>query len=188
MALLFWISVAGVAYVFVGYPALLLVWAHLKPRPVNSDRQSDPQSALRDPHYGVSIVIAARNEGRRLAARIENLLGLDWPAGRRQIIVASDGSTDDTLDVLARYRGFVDVVAVPPGGKALALNAGVARARFDIVVFADARQVFAPNALRELVAPFADRSVGAVTGELLLDAESPCRRTGRDRRAIERRM
>ena len=71
---------------------------------------------------------------------------------------------------------------VPPGGKALALNAGVAHARFDIVVFADARQVFAHDALRQLVAPFADPPVGAVTGELLLDAESPCRRSGHDRR------
>src|SRR5436190_1784043 len=73
------------------------------------------------------------------------------------------------------------------GGKALALNAGVAAARHDIIVYADARQVFAPDALRELVAPFVDPAVGGVTGELLLDAESPCRRRGRDRRASERR-
>ena len=178
MATLFWISVLGVAYVYIGYPALLVLWARLRPRPVSRG----------EPRFGVSVVIAARNEGPRLAARIDNLVGLDYPARRRQIIVVSDGSTDDTLDVLARYRGLVDVVAVPRGGKALALNAGVARAKFDIVVFADARQVFAREALRELVAPFGDRAVGAVTGELLLDAESPCRRTGRDRRTAERRM
>jgi cellulose synthase/poly-beta-1,6-N-acetylglucosamine synthase-like glycosyltransferase len=63
------------------------------------------------------------------------------------------------------------------------LNVGVVRAASDIVVFADARQVFARDALRELVAPFADPRVGGVTGELLLDAESSCRRSGRDRRA-----
>jgi cellulose synthase/poly-beta-1,6-N-acetylglucosamine synthase-like glycosyltransferase len=135
----------------------------------------------------VSIVIAARNEASRLAARIDNLISLDFPASRRQIIVVSDGSTDDTLDVLARYRPVVEAVAVPPGGKALALNAGVARAKFDVVVFADARQVFAPDALRELVAPFCDGTVGGVTGELLLDAESPCRRRGDDRRIGEER-
>ena len=185
MALVFWLSVAGVAYVYAGYPALLLLWARLRPRPVYCGSRIADCGFKAD--CGVSIIIAARNEGSRLAARIDNLLSLDYSAKRRQIIVVSDGSTDDTLDVLARYRGFVDVVAVPPGGKALALNAGVARARFDIVVFADARQVFAPNALRELVAPFGDRTVGAVTGELLLDAESPCRRTGSDRRAFERR-
>ena len=82
---------------------------------------------------------------------------------------------------------FVDVVSVPPSGKALALNAGIERARIQIVVFADARQVFAPDAVRELVAPFADPQVGAVTGELRLDAESPCRRSNRDRRNFDRR-
>jgi biofilm PGA synthesis N-glycosyltransferase PgaC len=195
MALVFWLSVAAVAYVYVGYPALLHLWARLRPKPVcPPSGLREPQAALsmsegaiRDPQCSVSIVIAARNEGARLPSRIDNLLSLDYPAAGRQIVVVSDGSTDDTLDVLARYQRFVDVVALPPGGKALALNAGVARAKGEIIVFADARQVFAADALRELVAPFSDSMVGAVTGELLLDAESPCRRTGTDRRAIERR-
>jgi len=186
------------------------VWARLRPKPLRiadcglridrglqhggrdganpqSNPQVNPQSAIRDPHDELSIVIAARNEAARLPARLDNLLSLDYPADRRQIIVVSDGSTDATLDVLARYQPLVDVVALPPGGKAVALNAGVARATGDIVVFADARQLFAPDALRELAAPFGDRSVGAVTGELLLDAESPCRRTGSDRRTVVRR-
>jgi poly-beta-1,6-N-acetyl-D-glucosamine synthase len=199
MAIIFWLSVACVAYISVGYPLLLLAWANWRPRPLAPagepqpalrDPQSairDPQSAFRDPQFGVSIVIAARNEGARLASRIENLLSLDYPASKRQIVVVSDGSTDNTLEVLARYHRLVDVMAVPAGGKALALNAGVALARHEIVVFADARQLFAPDALRELTSPFRDRAVGAVTGELLLDAETACRRTGRDRRAIDRR-
>jgi len=216
MALLFWLSVAAVAYVYAGYPLLLRVWARVKPRPLRmaddglrndcglidgGDPQSNPHSGLREPqaalstskgairhpHYSLSIVIAARNEAARLPARIYNLLNLDYPANLRQIIVVSDGSTDATLDVLAPYQRFVDVIALPPGGKAAALNAGVVRATGDIVVFADARQVFAPDALRELTTPFGDRTVGGVTGELLLDAESPCRRTGTDRRAVVRR-
>jgi len=178
MTLVFWLSIALIAYVYVGYPVMLRLWAGLRPGPVGAHGGA----AL-----GVSIVIAARNEGARLAARIDNLLGLDYPAATRQIIVVSDGSTDDTLDVLARYRRFVDVVTVPPGGKALALNAGIEQARHEILVFADARQVFAADALRELAAPFADPRVGAVTGELRLDAESPCRRSDRDRRNFDRR-
>ena len=67
------------------------------------------------------------------------------------------------------------------------MNAGVERARFDIVVFADARQVFAPDALRQLVAPFADRRIGGVTGELLLDAETRRHRSNRERRMLQRR-
>jgi poly-beta-1,6-N-acetyl-D-glucosamine synthase len=181
MTLVFWIAAALVAYVYVGYPAMLRLWAAARPVPVGgaADGGGSP---------GVSIVMAARNEAPRLAARMDNLLGLDYPAALRQIIVVSDGSTDDTLAALAPYRQFVDVVTVPPGGKALALNAGVEQARHEIVVFADARQVFAPDALRELVAPFADPRVGAVTGELRLDAESPCRRSNRDRRNFDRRI
>ena len=187
MALVFWISVALIAYVYVGYPAML----YCRSRMNRTVHESTIQSAIRNPQSaiggGVSIVIAARNEGSRLARRLDNLLSLSFPSSQRQIIVVSDGSSDNTLEVLARYRGFVDVIPVPAGGKALALNAGVAHARFDIVVFADARQVFAHDALRQLVAPFADRRVGAVTGELRLDAESPCRRSGHDRRHVRRR-
>ncbi len=191
MTAVFWFGVAVVAYVYVGYPVLLGVWARLRPRPYAASGKPEP---------GISIVIAARNEGSRLPARIDNLLGLDCSADRRQIIVVCDGCTDDTADVLARYADVVEMVTVPPSGKAQSLNAGVARARFEIVVFADARQAFAPDALRELVAPFHDPSVGAVTGELLLDCESALfsnRRANADRRrghgsqlrvaAIERR-
>jgi cellulose synthase/poly-beta-1,6-N-acetylglucosamine synthase-like glycosyltransferase len=134
---------------------------------------------------GVTIVVAAHNEGVRLGARLENLLLLDYPQALREIIVVSDGSTDDTAAVVRRYASSVELVVVPRGGKALALNAGVERARFDIIVFADARQTFARDALRQLVAPFSDPAVGGVTGELLLDCESALfanRRVTADRR------
>src|SRR5206468_12843880 len=84
------------------------------------------------------------------------------------------------------YSALVEAVALPRGGKAVALNAGAARARYDIIVFADARQVFAVDALKALTEPFSDPSIGAVTGELLLDAESELfgnRRALTDRRA-----
>ncbi|HZR22935.1 MAG TPA: glycosyltransferase family 2 protein [Vicinamibacterales bacterium] len=167
---------------------LLRVYCGLRNADCELNPSINPQSAIRNPQYTISIVLAARNEGARLPARLDNLLSLDYPAEKRQIVVVSDGSTDNTMDVLARYAKDVVAVSVPPSGKALALNAGLAHATGDIVVFADARQVFAPDALRELVAPFADPKVGGVTGELLLDAESPCRRAGRDRRAHERRL
>ncbi len=83
--------------------------------------------------------------------------------------------------MLARYHRVVDCVAAKPGGKAAALNLGVAYSRHDILVFADTRQAFAPDTLRELVAAFADPSVGGVTGELLLDGEKGDRRLGRRR-------
>jgi biofilm PGA synthesis N-glycosyltransferase PgaC len=181
MTLTFWLSIAFVAYVYAGYPALLQAWAVRRAR---RRPGADADGPTRLP--GVSIVIAARNESARLGARLDNLRSLDYPAARRQIIVVSDGSTDGTADVVARFRPFVELVEVSHGGKALALNAGVARARFDIVVFADARQTFAPDALRRLVAPFADPAIGGVSGELLLDCESALFANRRDRKRRRR--
>jgi cellulose synthase/poly-beta-1,6-N-acetylglucosamine synthase-like glycosyltransferase len=170
MAVFFWLLVAFVAYVYIGYPLCLHVWRRLWPRPLAARVAADQTP-------GVSIVIAARNEGHRLAGRIENLLSLDYPAAQRQIVVVSDGSTDDSLEVLARYEPAVESVALSSGGKAGALNAGVDRARFGLLVFADARQAFARDALRALVAPFSDPHVGAVSGELVLEGEARDRRT-----------
>ena len=168
MKLTFWVAIAFVAYVYAGYPLLLRAWAHRARRTRPQDDAAGRQTSL----PGVSIVIAAHNEGARLAARLDNLRALDYPPARRQIIVVSDGSMDDTAAVVAGHRPYVELVEVPRGGKALALNAGVARATFDLVVFADARQRFASDALRHLVAPFSDPQVGGVSGELLLDCES----------------
>lgn len=163
MQTVFWVSAALILYVYVGYPLLLVVWSRLRAR---------RPSAASDPGVWppVSIVIAARNEAPRLRARIENLLSLDYP-GERQIIIVSDGSTDHPAQALRGLPSSVELVNCAPRGKAAALNVGVLRARHDIVVFADARQMFARDALRALVAPLADPAVGAVTGELLLDAE-----------------
>jgi biofilm PGA synthesis N-glycosyltransferase PgaC len=170
MATFFWLLVAFVAYVYIGYPLGLHVWKRLWPRPLAARGPANQTP-------GVSIVIAARNEGRRLAGRIDNLLHLDYPASQRQIIIVSDGSTDDSLEVLARYEPAVERVALSAGGKARALNAGVERARFGLLVFADTRQAFAQDALRALVAPLADPQVGVVSGELVLEGEARDRRT-----------
>ncbi len=158
----FWASILFIFYIYAGYPVLLAIWSRLVSRPIAK------RHAVRVPT--VSIVIAARNEARRLPARITNLLGLEYPVPP-EIIVVSDGSTDRTDAALAPFGDRVRLIELGRGGKPLALNAGVAAARGDIIVFADARQRFARNALIELVANFADPAVGAATGELVLDCE-----------------
>jgi biofilm PGA synthesis N-glycosyltransferase PgaC len=163
MKILFWLSVALVAYVYVGYPLLLASWARLRARSVR-------RAPLGAAAPGVSVIVAARNEAHRLPSRVTNLLRQDYP-GDLQIIVVSDGSTDDTAAVVAPFEPRAELVEIARSGKPSALNAGVGRARHDILVFADARQTFEPDALRRLVENFADPLVGAVTGELLLDCE-----------------
>ncbi|MGE5815665.1 MAG: glycosyltransferase, partial [Acidobacteriota bacterium] len=164
MKVLFWLSLAVVAYVYVGYPMLLAIWARLRAQPVQ-------RKPLDTPAPGVSVIIAARNEAHRLPARVSNLLQQQY-AGPIQIIIVSDGSTDGTPAALAPFGRRVELVDIPSSGKPTALNAGVARARHDILVFADARQTFDRAVLRSLAENFADPKVGAVTGELLLDCES----------------
>jgi cellulose synthase/poly-beta-1,6-N-acetylglucosamine synthase-like glycosyltransferase len=159
---LFWFALALVLYVYVGYPALLALWSRVAPKPVSRGLETP----------GVSVIVAARNEASVLRRRIDNLLACDYPSSALQIVVVSDGSTDGTPSILASYGDKIDAILLPAGGKATALNAGVAAARHEVLVFADARQTFSPEALRALVAPLADPRIGGVSGELLLDCES----------------
>ncbi len=179
MLLLFWLSAFFIVYVYVGYLALLVVWARFFPKP-----RLAPEISPEGPPL-ISIVIAARNEAARLPDRLRNLLALEYPEDRRQIIVVSDGSTDGTADALAPFLDRVQLVTLPASGKAVALNAGVARATGDILIFADARQTFAADAATALVAPFADPAVGGVSGELVLGCEPGAgRRQSGERRAL----
>jgi poly-beta-1,6-N-acetyl-D-glucosamine synthase len=165
MELLFWGSAIVVGYVYAGYPLLLAVWARLAARPPRIGRGEDRVWP------SISIVVAARNEAGRLPARVRNLIDLPYP-GRREILVVSDGSSDQPAVALAPFGEAVRLLELPPGGKPQALNAGVAEATGEILVFADARQTFSPDTLTALARNFDDPQVGGVTGELVLDAEA----------------
>ena len=158
---LFWISFGLLGYVYVGYGIVAWLEARLRhPRSLDI-RQADRPL--------VTAVVVACNEGGRIGRRIENLLGLDYPRDRLEILVASDGSTDDTVEVARRFEPRIRVLAYAERrGKAAVLNDVIPQAHGSIVVLSDARQVFARDAINALVAPFADVYVGAVSGELML--------------------
>ena len=158
----FWGSLVLLAYVYFGYPLVAALRARVRPRP-----------RIRAPiEPSVSIVVVAHNEADRIAARIENLLALDYPLDRYEVVVASDGSVDATVARARRYEHAG--VKVRPfaarRGKSAVLNAVVPDLRSDIVLFVDARQRFDRGTLRALVGNFADPTVGAVGGELVLTA------------------
>lgn len=161
--MIFWAALALLTYTYVGYPLLIGAWSRIHPWPV---RRGDGEPT-------VSILLAAYNEERQVAARIRNLLDLDYPRHRLEILVASDGSRDATLERATALEGArVRVLGWPERrGKPAALNALAGRARGEVLVFTDARQRFERSTLRALVADFADPDVGAVSGELMLVAD-----------------
>jgi len=158
--IIFWISLVGVAYVYIGYPLVLMAWRRLAGRPVRK-RSHEPT---------VSLVIAMGNEAGNVLPKMRNCRDLDYPPDKLQVIVSLDAPTDSTYELLRdRVSPGVTIVFSPiRGGKAAAVNRGVAAATGEILVFGDASQRLEPNALRELVANFADESVGAVSGALIL--------------------
>jgi len=161
---IFWTAFIYTAYVYIGYPVLLVAWRKLLPWPVRK-RYQEPT---------VSIVIAMHDESRHVHSRLRNCLELDYPANRLQVIVSLDAPTDGTTELVQYFADRnVDIVFSPVRrGKSAALNAGVAKATGEIILFGDARQRFEKGIVREMVANFADESVGAVSGELLiLDAQ-----------------
>jgi len=160
MTSLFWLCLALVVYTYIGYPVWLWFFVHWH-----------EQAILRRPiEPSVSIVIAARNEEANIAAKLKSLQLLDYPKDRLQIVVASDGSTDQTVSILREHVSVVPVVLDQSGGKACALNEAVKFATGEILVFMDARQTVDRDAVSELVSCFADPHVGAVSGELLLES------------------
>lgn len=160
MRLTFWLCFAITAYAYFGYVIWLGIYARLHKRPILK-RPITPN---------ISIIIAARNEETNLPAKLENLRYLDYPQDRIQIVIASDGSTDRTPDILREQIPYVvPVILNESNGKAAALNEAVKHATGEILVFLDARQTVESNAVSELVSCFADPVVGAASGELLLE-------------------
>ena len=159
--LLFWFAAAALAYLAAGYPVALEILCRLA---VRSAPESPGDGEL--PH--VSIILPTYNDAAHIEGKIENLLALRYPADRREIIVVSDGSTDGTADIAARYqaRGVRLIRYDGRRGKPYALNSGVAEARGELLVFTDARQILEADGVERLARRFRDPVVGVVSGVL----------------------
>jgi len=161
--LIFWGAVAVVLYTYLGYPAIMWLLGYLFPQPVHTAPVTPT----------ITVLIAAYNEEKRIAAKIESCLNLMYPPDRLNILIVSDGSTDRTVAIVesyvARYAHRVSLIALPTRrGKAHALNVGAAHASGEILLLADVRQRFDRLGAQALARNFADAEVGAVSGELLL--------------------
>ena len=156
---LFWISVAFPLYVYIGFPLLLWLLQALVPRA--------PRRQPIEP--SVSLLVAAYNEAAVIADKIRNSLALDYPAGKLEIVVASDGSEDATAEIVRSFEaesdGRVRLLNYPQNrGKMAVLNEAIRELRGDIVAFSDATSMLAADSLRTLVQSFSDPRVGAASG------------------------
>lgn len=162
IALLFWLCVGSILYTYLGYPLLLWLLARGKPE--------HPSGMFTTPP--VTVLIAAYNEASVIARKLENTLALNYPLDRLQILVAADGSDDATPDIVKSFaeRGVELSYNPERRGKMAAINRAIPQVRGEVIVFSDANNMYAVEALRELIGHFADPKVGAVTGAKVIES------------------
>jgi len=155
-AILFWLSLASIFYAYVGYLLVLKVLSFFLSKPVRKE-PSTPS---------VTLIISAYNEEHVIAEKIENSLALDYPKEMMEIMVVSDASSDRTEEIAKSYTysGVKTLRVEGRVGKTSCLNRAIPLAKGDIIIFSDANSVYHKNAVREMVANFADSTVGCVTG------------------------
>ena len=160
---LFWGSLGALAWTHVGYPAAMGALARLRPRPVRRE----------DVTPSVALVVSAHDEEAVIGRRVENLLALDYPPERLEIVVASDGSTDRTdaiVEEIAAGESRVRLLPCPREGKVAAQHRSVRETSSDVLAFTDANTEWKADALRKLVRNLADPEVGYVCGQLRLES------------------
>jgi cellulose synthase/poly-beta-1,6-N-acetylglucosamine synthase-like glycosyltransferase len=170
LVILFWLCAGLLLYTQIGYALLLALLARIR-RPSTVVSVAAPEAPA------VSVIVAAYAEQEVIAGRVANLRRLDYPPAQLEVLVACDGSPDATAQ-RARDAGADLVLELPRGGKIRAQDAAVARARGDILAFSDANVSWEPAALRELIAPFADRRVGYVCGSVTFVNEAGTNQEG----------
>jgi len=159
LKILFFASLITIFYIYVGYPVVLAVVSFFLNRKVKK----------KDFRPTVSILISAYNEAQSIAKTLENKLALVYPKDKLEIIVISDGSTDETDRIVKKFEsdGVKLIRQEPRAGKTAALNLGVTHATGEIIVFCDANSIYEEKALTHLANNFNDSGVGYVTGKMV---------------------
>jgi cellulose synthase/poly-beta-1,6-N-acetylglucosamine synthase-like glycosyltransferase len=181
---IFWLSLLAIGYTYFGYPLILFVcyglaqvsrdWRYLVTR-----QERRAHGVRTEDLPAVSFLVAAYNEERDIAAKLENLRQLDYPPEKLQVVIVSDGSTDGTNAILEKVGdpGFQILFQPQRAGKAAALKVALAAATNPILVLSDASTQFAPEAVRRLVRHFANPRIGAVCGALRFEASAESQHT-----------
>ncbi|HEX2359177.1 MAG TPA: glycosyltransferase family 2 protein [Solirubrobacterales bacterium] len=154
---IFWVCLALIVYAHVGYPLLLALLSRVFGE---DESAADPGSLP-----SVALIIPAYDEQDVIESKVANALALDYPRELLEVVVASDGSRDRTVE-LARDAGADRVLELPRGGKVAALNAAVRDTDSEVIACSDANSIWRRDALRRLVARLGDDRVGYVCGQV----------------------
>lgn len=169
--IIFWLCVCSVAYNYIGYPILLFFWGlALHARSdigfllARKNRRDLKRTGVQPP---IAVIVSAFNEEAVIEARVKNLLEISYPPERVEILIGLDAPTDTTAEILSRLQSSrVQVFPFPTRRGKLAVISDLAqRTEAEILIFTDANTMFEPNCVGKLVRHFADRHVGAVSGE-----------------------
>ena len=157
--LVFWTCVASLAYVYLGYPLLVYLVSIARPKPV---KRADIEP-------NVTVLITAFNEEAAIREKLKNTLAIEYPAGKLEILIASDGSTDRTDEIVAEFadRGVRLFRQEGRVGKTTTQNNAVVHATGEIILFSDATTLYTTEVFRQILPPFADEGVGCVAGRLV---------------------
>ncbi len=158
-AIVFWLSIGVLAYVYVGYPLVVYFAGLILARPV---RRGEIEPT-------VTILITAFNEESAIAEKLANTLAIEYPKDKLEILVASDGSTDRTDEIVKEHAHLGVKLYRQEGrlGKTVTQNNAVATATGEIVLFSDATTEYSPDVLRKVLPAFADETVGCIAGRLV---------------------
>ncbi len=161
LIVLFWVLLGLAIHPYVIYPVIILFWSILRPKRVIRGSIT--------PY--VSVVVAVYNEQDSVAERIQNVLAMDYPTDKLEVIIASDGSVDRTNEIVAEYAARDDrvkLLALDHEGQASTINCGVEAACGEIIIRTDAATRFSTDVVRKMVSCFSDENVQCVVGRITM--------------------
>lgn len=164
MIYLFWLSIGIILYAYVGYPVAVYLLSLFSSKPPRSEQL----------YPFVSIIMAVYKEGKYIENKLQTLMELEYPNQKVEILIgSSEGSSDKTNDIIRNFSDNTRTIKLieqeKRTGKCSMLNLLVSEAKGEILVFTDARQRLARNALLDLTKYFGDQEVGSVSGELMYE-------------------
>ena len=157
--IVFWLATAALFYTYFGYPLFVYLYSLAFPKSI----------AKSDFEPTVTILITAYNEEKAIRSKLENTFQIEYPKDKLEILVASDGSSDRTDEIVKEFAGQSVKLFRQEGrkGKTYTQNKAVEKATGEIIIFSDATTDYQPNVLREILPNFADETIGCVAGKLI---------------------